>query len=53
MEDMQLLGCRPPDSLPRVSEYMEEIVDYVKGIIDAGFGYESNGSVYFNTQSYR
>lgn len=48
-----MLGCRPPDAFTRVSEYMNEIIDYVRGILDAGFAYESNSSVYFNTQQYR
>lgn len=53
MEDLEKLGCRPPDALPRVSEYMEEIVKFVKVIEDGGFAYASNGSVYFDTQAYR
>uniref|UniRef100_A0A8V5FHU5 Cysteine--tRNA ligase, cytoplasmic n=1 Tax=Melopsittacus undulatus TaxID=13146 RepID=A0A8V5FHU5_MELUD len=39
----------PPDVLTRVSEYVPEIVDFVKKIVDNGYGYVSNGSVYFDT----
>eukprot|EP00063_Salmo_salar_P008321 XP_013983156.1 PREDICTED: cysteine--tRNA ligase, cytoplasmic-like [Salmo salar] len=42
----------PPDVLTRVSEYCPEIVDFVKKILDNGFGYESNGSVYFDTAKF-
>ncbi|OWK17240.1 CARS, partial [Cervus elaphus hippelaphus] len=39
----------PPDVLTRVSEYVPEIVDFVQKIVDNGYGYASNGSVYFDT----
>lgn len=34
--------------MTRVSEYVPEIVAYVQRIIDNGFAYESNGSIYFD-----
>lgn len=43
--DLQVL---PADIVTRVSEYVPQIVDYVKKIIDNGFAYESCGSVYFD-----
>lgn len=46
------LGVKPPSVLTRVSEYMDDIVEYVKKIIDNGFGYESKGSVYFDTTKF-
>jgi cysteinyl-tRNA synthetase len=50
---MAALGIRPPDVLTRVVEFMPEIVEYVSGIIKNGMAYESNGSVYFDTQCFR
>lgn len=37
-----------PNVLTRVSEYVPEIIKFIQGIIDNGFAYESNGSVYFD-----
>ena len=42
-----------PDILTRVTEYIEPVIAYVQKIIDNGFAYESNGSVYFDTQAFK
>ena len=47
-EDMKNLGIETPDVLTRVTEYVPEIVIFIQGIIDKGFAYESNNSVYFD-----
>jgi cysteinyl-tRNA synthetase len=52
LEDMDTLNVRPPTVLTRVSEYIPEIVSYIETIVKNGLGYESNGSVYFNTQAF-
>eukprot|EP00922_Rhytidocystis_sp_ex-Travisia-forbesii_P037625 GHVS01056046.1.p1 GENE.GHVS01056046.1~~GHVS01056046.1.p1 ORF type:complete len:700 (+),score=106.70 GHVS01056046.1:152-2101(+) len=52
-EDMTKLNVMMPDVLTRVSEYVDEIVAYIVQIVDNGYAYESNGSVYFDTQSFR
>ncbi|SHK75865.1 cysteinyl-tRNA synthetase [Clostridium cavendishii DSM 21758] len=37
---------------PRATEFVTEIVEFVKGLIDKGFAYEVNGDVYFSTKSF-
>ena len=44
----QDLNVLPADCLTRVSEYVPEIVVYIEKIIERGYAYESNGSVYFD-----
>ena len=48
-KDMDDLNILRPNVLTRVSEYVPEIVDFVQKIVDNGFGYEVDGSVYFDT----
>ncbi|XP_077674422.1 cysteine--tRNA ligase, cytoplasmic isoform X2 [Eretmochelys imbricata] len=51
-KDMEALNVLPPDVLTRVSEYVPEIVAFVQKIVDNGYGYVSNGSVYFDTMKF-
>lgn len=51
-KDMESLNVLPADVLTRVSEYVPEIVEYIKKIMDNGYGYESNRSVYFDTAAF-
>jgi cysteinyl-tRNA synthetase len=52
LEDMTQLGIRPVDVMTRVSEYLPEVVSMVERIIGNGFGYDAEGSVYFDTQAF-
>lgn len=50
---MASLNVELPDIMTRVSEYVPEIVDYIAKIISNGYAYDSNGSVYFDTEAYK
>jgi len=47
-KDMDALKIRRASVYPKASETMNEIVQMVKGLIDKGCAYESQGSVYFS-----
>lgn len=51
--DMDMLACKEPDVLTRVSEYMDEIREYINRIHANGMAYTVNGSVYFDSKAYR
>ena len=38
---------------PRATEYISQIIDFVKELIDKGYAYESNGDVYFSTKTFK
>lgn len=47
-KDMDALKIRRASVYPKASETMNEITQMVKGLIDKGYAYESQGSVYFS-----
>ncbi|MEK4405394.1 cysteine--tRNA ligase [Sporosarcina sp. FSL K6-6792] len=51
-EDVSALGCGKADVHPRVTDHIEDIVKFVKVLIDKGFAYESQGDVYYRTQKF-
>ncbi|KAL8435015.1 hypothetical protein ACSSS7_002773 [Eimeria intestinalis] len=51
-KDMQALNVLLPSVVTRVSEYVPEVLKLIEEIIDNGFAYESQGSVYFDTQRF-
>jgi cysteinyl-tRNA synthetase len=42
-------GVRRAEAMPRVSEWVPEILQYIEVIIQKGFAYKSAGSVFFDT----
>ena len=51
-EAMRLLNVAPPSIEPRASGHIIEQIETVKKILDAGYAYESNGSIYFDVRKY-
>ncbi|MGL4993466.1 MAG: cysteine--tRNA ligase [Bacteroidales bacterium] len=49
---MEALNVLPPSIEPHASGHIIEQIEYVKEILDNGFAYESNGSVYFDVEGY-
>ncbi|GEC92626.1 cysteine--tRNA ligase [Brevibacillus brevis] len=47
--DLKSLNVSPPDIQPRVMQTIPEIIEFVQGLIEKGFAYESEGDVYFRT----
>ena len=50
--DMDNLGVQRPTAVTRVTECMPSIIAFVQQIMDNGYAYMSNGSVYFDTQAF-
>ncbi|XKH49676.1 cysteine--tRNA ligase [Chryseomicrobium palamuruense] len=50
--DIEALGCNRADDHPRVTEHMDQIIDFIKVLIDKGYAYESQGDVYYRTRKF-
>lgn len=51
-KDADALNIERASTNPRATEYIEEIIDFVKGLVDKGYAYEVNGDVYFSTKKF-
>lgn len=49
---MERLNVLPPNIEPHASGHIIEQIEFVKKILDAGYAYESQGSVYFDVRKY-
>jgi cysteinyl-tRNA synthetase len=52
IRDMRSLNLRRAEVYPRVSEHVPEIVDTVETLVETGYAYEANGSVYFDVTTF-
>jgi cysteinyl-tRNA synthetase len=50
--DMEALNVLPPSIEPHASGHIIEQIEYIKKILEAGYAYESCGSVYFDVEKY-
>lgn len=50
--DMEALNVLPPSIEPHASGHIIEQIEYIKEILNNGYAYESNGSVYFDVQKF-
>ena len=49
---MRIFNSLPPDIEPSATGHIIEQIEMVKAILDNGFAYEKNGSVYFDVEKY-
>ncbi len=52
LKDAEGLNVEPATKNPRVTEEMDNIIEMIKVLIEKGFAYEVNGTVYFDTKSF-
>jgi len=51
-EDMDALNVVRPDISPRASGHIPEQIELIKVLLEKGFAYEVNGSIYFSVESF-
>lgn len=51
-KDAGALNVEKADVHPKVTENMQEIISFVKGLIDKGYAYEVDGDVYYSTRKF-
>lgn len=52
LEDLESLGIKSINLFARASEYIGEIIDLVRRLVEKGYAYETETGVYFDTSRY-
>lgn len=52
-KDAAALNVKKATVHPKVTENINEIIDFVKGLVDKGYAYVVNGDVYYNTRMFK
>ncbi len=52
-QDMASLNVQRPDVEPKVTEHIPQIIELIQKIIDKGYGYISDGNVFFSVRKFR
>ena len=50
--DAAALNVEKADVHPRVSEHIQDIIDFVQTLVDKDYAYEADGDVYFSTRKF-
>ena len=51
-QDYRSLNILPPDTITKATDYIIQMQSLITGIVNKGYGYEKDGSVYFDVQKY-
>ncbi|MBI2965132.1 MAG: cysteine--tRNA ligase [Chloroflexi bacterium] len=52
VDDMAAFGVKPANIYPRATQEIPQIIDMISGLIEKGFAYEADGSVYYRVQNF-
>jgi len=52
LTDLDNLGIMRADIYPKASETITEMIEMIKDIVEQGYGYESEGDVYFSVEKF-
>lgn len=52
-EDINKLNILPPDSTPRATEYIPQIIEMIKILLDKGFAYITSQAVVYDTSKFK
>ncbi len=53
LKEIDELKIKRASDYPRVSEYVPQIIEFIKILVDKGYAYEKDGSVYFSVSKFK
>jgi len=53
LKDFDRLNIKRASIYPKVSDHIEDIINFISRLIEKGYAYESNGNVYFEVKKFK
>ena len=53
LEDEKKINILPADVMPKATDHVKEMIEIIKVLIDKGFAYVTDGTVYFEVKKFR
>ena len=47
-KDIEALNIKKPHIIPKATEHIGEMIEFVKGLVERGYGYETSDGIYFD-----
>lgn len=51
-KDIEALNIEKPELVPKATEHIQEMIDFVVALVDKGYGYETSDGIYFDIQKF-
>ncbi len=52
MKDLERLNISKPEFIPRATDNIPQMIDFVQGLIDKGYGYETSDAIYYDIAAF-
>lgn len=52
-KDIDALNIERPELVPKATEHIGEMIEFVEGLVDKGYGYETSDGIYFDIQKFK
>lgn len=53
MSDIAELNIEKPEYIPKATEHINEMIEFVKALVDRGYGYETSDGIYFDVMKFK
>ncbi|NSW89767.1 MAG: cysteine--tRNA ligase [Firmicutes bacterium] len=47
-QDIEALNIQKPEIIPKATEHIKEMIEFVEGLVEKGYGYETSDGIYFD-----
>jgi cysteinyl-tRNA synthetase len=51
--DIKSLNVETPEVVAKATEHIQEMIDFVQGLVEKGYGYETSDGIYFDISKFK